>query len=745
MLRSAMRICPECNTKTEASVCPKDGRPTIDASVLTPRRDPLVGVIIDNKYRIERRLGAGGFGSVYLARHTQTDGPVCIKILRADLMENTEAVKRFYVEAQNTHRLQHHNTVRISDFGKSENGSLFLAMEYVDGETLGDTLKRERMLPAARVVHVTEQILKSLGEAHHLKIVHRDIKPANIMLTDRFGEPDFVKVLDFGISRSLDTTGLGTRGFLGTPKYMSPEQCKGGRIDARSDLYSLGCMMYKMLSARSPFNAEGSPTEQAIVLAQAHIMEAPIPLLDIAPGVCPQPLADLIMRLLAKEVDSRPSTANEVLQALRQIKAQYPLARSLGEPAEAETAFLQTSPSYSAVPATDTGAASVSNRDTNAQIPKKRWPVYLFASLLALSLVAVAAFLAITQPWQEDSETSTAAVAESGVEEPNGAGKVNADPETTGESPATQRRGADSDPVETTAGGTATGQDEIGEKPDDPQANEAEGATNSEVPVANESADPDGSTDGDNTTAGSAQEDNPAKEGSDESDPEGGADRPDNEQNTPLKEEHPDETKLQLAEIPGASGPPTPGGVVVQPDPPPVPVHIVSLPKGAQVLACEPGSLGDEAACPELGRTPFTLSFDPNSTDTTEVWLQLEGHEWQRMEISATTTVLEPVTLAELPSLRVQSRPSGATVSLNNEQLGRTPFEWTLPMETLQKIRAGESVVLSFRRDGTRRTRRVTLRHIERNRPLSVRFSERERVWPGKNDQNNDNRWRWDR
>ena len=207
-----MRVCPACNTRTDARRCPKDGRPTLDEAELRPSRskDPLIGYVLLGKYEVESRLGAGGFGSVYKARLLTTDGHVAIKLLRGEVAENPEVIKRFYVEAQNTHQLHHPNTVRVSDFGKTADGTLYLIMEFVPGTPLSKVMRAEGRLPPARVVRISEQVLKSLAEAHGATnpVVHRDIKPDNIMLLDQIGEPDFVKVLDFGISRA--TQGPGT-------------------------------------------------------------------------------------------------------------------------------------------------------------------------------------------------------------------------------------------------------------------------------------------------------------------------------------------------------------------------------------------------------------------------------------------------------------------------------------------------------------------------------------------------------
>ncbi len=320
-----MRVCPACNTRTKAKLCPKDGRPTIDEATLRPAktRDPMIGYVLLGKYEIESRLGAGGFGSVYKARLLTTGGHIAIKLLRGEVAEDPDVIKRFYVEAQNTHQLHHANTVRVSDFGRTEDGTLYLIMELVPGTPLSRVMRKEGRLPPARVVRIAEQVLKSLAEAHVLAspVVHRDIKPDNVMLLDQIGEKDFVKVLDFGISRATEGSGAGTRGAIGTPKYMAPEQWKNDKIDGRADLYSVGCMMYEMIAGRAPIEAEGTGTARAMVYMRGHLQVQPAHLDQLAPGACPPALAALVMTLLEKDRGRRPPTAQAVLAALNEIKA----------------------------------------------------------------------------------------------------------------------------------------------------------------------------------------------------------------------------------------------------------------------------------------------------------------------------------------------------------------------------------------------------------------------------------------
>jgi serine/threonine protein kinase len=351
------RICPECDFKTEDETCPKDGRGTIDESIFSrQRQDPNLGLRIADKYVVEERLGRGGMAAVYRARHLQTGGNVAVKLMRPELEESESAIKRFYIEAQNTHKLRHSNTVTVSDFGHTKDGILYLVMEYVQGRSLSRALKDEGRLSAFRAVRIASQMLKSLGEAHENGIVHRDVKPDNVMLLDQFGEKDVVKVVDFGISRAVDGTGASTRDAIGTPRYMAPEQWRARKVDGRTDLYSVGVILYQMLTGSTPFGSDARGNSEPIAFMHAHLNDAPPPLLTKAPGVCPPELAVLVMSLLEKEPDKRPTDARAVLDILGELQATQPLAREL-VPLDGETALPPSGSADSGPrrPSTDSG------------------------------------------------------------------------------------------------------------------------------------------------------------------------------------------------------------------------------------------------------------------------------------------------------------------------------------------------------------------------------------------------------
>jgi serine/threonine-protein kinase len=274
--------------------------------------EALVGrQIAGGKYQIVRMLGEGGMGAVYQARQTAMNRMVALKLIRPEVVTRPDAVARFHKEMMVTARIEHPHTIRVYDFGEDD-GQLYLVMELLTGTTLRRALEVAGRLDPARIVRIGKQVASALGAIHAHGIVHRDLKPDNVMLLDSVGEPDFVKVLDFGIAKSLDEdvqlTATGRP--IGTPAYMAPEQAMGKQIDHRTDLYALGVMLYRMASGRLPFDA---PTLSSMLIA--HALEPPVPLLELAPDLSPA-LAGLVMRLLEKDPAARPATAADVAARL---------------------------------------------------------------------------------------------------------------------------------------------------------------------------------------------------------------------------------------------------------------------------------------------------------------------------------------------------------------------------------------------------------------------------------------------
>jgi eukaryotic-like serine/threonine-protein kinase len=280
-------------------------------------QDPLIGRVLMGRYRLSRVLGEGGMGKVYLAEQKLGTAvrKVAVKTLRAELSQDPQLVGRFHRECETVVQLHHPNTVQFYDFGEMEDSVLFIVMEYIEGMDLAERLE-QGPLPLPLVDKILIQICGSLQEAHQNGIVHRDLKPDNVLLTQRGGQADFVKVLDFGIAKNNQTeqesrTQLTMQGMiLGTPPYMSPEQFGSDPLDARSDIYSLGLMTYEMLTGRLPFEAK-TPWEWAT----RHLTEPPLDIQALEPGrVLPPARRDAVMRALSKNRDHRQGSVMEFLQ-----------------------------------------------------------------------------------------------------------------------------------------------------------------------------------------------------------------------------------------------------------------------------------------------------------------------------------------------------------------------------------------------------------------------------------------------
>ncbi|HEX9103138.1 MAG TPA: serine/threonine-protein kinase, partial [Polyangia bacterium] len=322
-----MLICPTCKTHFEGEehFCPRDGSPLAasasDRSTPDPTADRLLGRVLGGRYRLLERLGQGGMGTVYRATHTLMDKPVAVKILRAELATDAEAVARFHREARSASRLDHDHCIRVTDFGQSDDGLLFLVMELLDGHSLSHVTRRGPV-PAARAAAIGVAVAEALQHAHDAGIIHRDLKPDNVFLARRAKGREIVKVLDFGLAKLASDSAIGpsiTRDgtVFGTPEYMAPEQAEGEKLDGRTDVYALGVILYQLVCGEVPFKSSNF-----VALLTKQVSEPPTaprdrrPDLEIPPG-----LELVILKCLAKRRDERYGTAGEIADALEPFAA----------------------------------------------------------------------------------------------------------------------------------------------------------------------------------------------------------------------------------------------------------------------------------------------------------------------------------------------------------------------------------------------------------------------------------------
>jgi serine/threonine-protein kinase len=292
--------------------------------------DPLIGTQVDGRYRVISRLGDGGMGIVYKAEHTHLSKFFALKVMRP----TRDAVdrQRFEQEARLAAKIRHKNVVEISDFGVLPTGQPYFVMEFLKGHTLGDAIYEGR-IDMLLACHIAAQIASGLQAVHKQNVVHRDLKPDNIFLIDpdehegtasedgdsgEFGDVHFVKIMDFGIAKAVDKNLTGIGMTLGTPDYMSPEQATGDKIDWRSDQYSLGCMLYEMLTGELPFAGKGT-----FEIMNKHLTETPIPPRKRRPecAAIPAQLEKIVLTMMQKKPAQRYPSMRAVEQALRETVA----------------------------------------------------------------------------------------------------------------------------------------------------------------------------------------------------------------------------------------------------------------------------------------------------------------------------------------------------------------------------------------------------------------------------------------
>jgi eukaryotic-like serine/threonine-protein kinase len=283
----------------------------------TANADPLISRVVADRYKILRKLGEGGMGSVYLVEHEVIEKKFALKVLAPELTRRPDLVARFLQEARSASRIGHENVIDIFDFGQSPDGVVFIAMEFLDGKDLGEIVRTQGAMEWGQAREIILQICRALRAAHDKGIVHRDMKPENIFLIQREGQPHFVKILDFGIAKvqGLDPNGprLTRTGMIfGTPEYMAPEQAEAKDIDHRADIYAVGCIMYHLITGQTPFVAESFMT-----MLTKHLNEDPVPPSVRRPDLVISPEMDaLVLKALEKDRDQRWQSMAELLEAV---------------------------------------------------------------------------------------------------------------------------------------------------------------------------------------------------------------------------------------------------------------------------------------------------------------------------------------------------------------------------------------------------------------------------------------------
>jgi serine/threonine protein kinase len=291
-------------------------------------KDPFVGQTLGGKYEVLELIGSGAMGALYLGKHLALDRPVAIKVLHAHLAQDDVHMERFVREAKLAASLQHSHVAHVYDVGNAEDGAPYLVMDFLDGRSLQKTIDELGPMPVRRAVPLMIQIAQGLSYAHSKGLLHRDLKLGNIMVVSDVGQ-EMAKIIDFGIAKSMNPDEASkltqTGEIFGSPLYMSPEQCQGLELDERSDIYSLGCVMYEMLSGVPALRGDS-----LVSTIYKHINEAPKPIAEAAPGVrVPAELEAIVFKCLEKDKSKRYANANDIVVALQKVAATSPAAEPL--------------------------------------------------------------------------------------------------------------------------------------------------------------------------------------------------------------------------------------------------------------------------------------------------------------------------------------------------------------------------------------------------------------------------------
>ena len=384
---SQEKICPTCGTEYPANerFCPRDGTALRSQGGGTD----LVGSIIAERYHVLKKLGEGGMGQVYLAEHVKMGRKSAVKVMNPGMVNDADAISRFNREAANASRINHPNVAGIYDFGETPEGLIYLAMEFIEGESLTSLVEKNGALPPLRAADIAKQAADGLQVAHEMGIVHRDLKPDNIMIAKNRDGSDCVKVVDFGIAKAagaenqkVTKTGL----VVGTPEYMSPEQLAGDKLDGKSDIYSLALVAYNMLTGKLPF--EGETAQESMIM---RLTDDPRPLSMTKPDTSwPAEVQAVMAKALQRKREDRYDSASKFGIALYQAVEHMPRAASAGATqmigaVDGATAVMAPPPKtrLDASPAAAPAPATIAPA-------RSRMPVYAGAGVAALALAAAA-------------------------------------------------------------------------------------------------------------------------------------------------------------------------------------------------------------------------------------------------------------------------------------------------------------------------------------------------------------------
>ncbi|HEX4474542.1 MAG TPA: serine/threonine-protein kinase [Polyangiaceae bacterium] len=378
-----------------------------------------IGEVLAGKYKVEDVLGVGGMGVVVAARHIQLEQKVALKFLRPEAMQSKEAVERFLREARNAVRLRSEHVAKVTDVGTLDSGAPYMVMEYLDGADLSRVVHATGSIAIEEAVYFVLQACEAIAEAHSLGIIHRDLKPQNLFVTRRVDGKPLVKVLDFGISKSIDAQGLSltrTSSIMGSPLYMSPEQMRSSKnVDQRADIWALGVILYELLTGRVPFEAESVPE-----LCLKVVQDEPTPPKGLRPEV-PEGLSAVVLKCLEKNVTNRFSNVAELAASLEPYSAE--IARGSSERI-ASTLNLPSRPPMVSIsgihsqsnPKIGTGGTAWGTTQA-LEAKKKRIPIFVGAGVAVLVVLTVGVGLAMKSSGKNDTQaaptqpTQTAATA----------------------------------------------------------------------------------------------------------------------------------------------------------------------------------------------------------------------------------------------------------------------------------------------------------------------------------------------